>query len=195
EEAAAKKAERPNITSQETPEGQMALFDQGDQMGQRNQFNAGDLGDWRIDENGMPVRVDKSLEALNVREPLQRNLWGDELVPALGQERSLTAAIDQMPAGIRNRDINNRFATGTTRGDALDLLRGEIKSEELRRASEAANRENGTYNPTDTRFQPTAPLPTAPAGAWTPPARVSTIKPFEAPVGPPRPLPEPPMVR
>lgn len=51
-----------------------------------------------LDENGMPIRPDLSMEAANLENPLQQNLWGDELGPALGQERSLTDSIDQMNA-------------------------------------------------------------------------------------------------
>jgi hypothetical protein len=36
-------------------------------------------GDWRVDENGMPIKADLSMELQNLQEPLQRNLWGDEL--------------------------------------------------------------------------------------------------------------------
>lgn len=56
-------------------------------------------GAGRFDENGMPIRADLSMEAANLENPLQRNLWGDELGPSQGQQRSLTAAIDRMPAG------------------------------------------------------------------------------------------------
>ena len=57
----------------------------------------------RVDENGMPIRADLSMELQNLENPLQRNLWGDELGPALDQTRSLTEAIDSMPAG-KERD-------------------------------------------------------------------------------------------
>jgi hypothetical protein len=36
-------------------------------------------GDWRVDENGMPIKADLSMELQNLQQPLQRNLWGDEL--------------------------------------------------------------------------------------------------------------------
>ena len=50
----------------------------------------------RFDENGIPIRADLSMEAQNMQNPLQMNLWGDELGPAQGFERSLTDSIDQM---------------------------------------------------------------------------------------------------
>lgn len=102
--AAEMEAQRPlqNQSSLEGPEGQMALFDQ--EAGQlptgRSPYEAPEAGlaaHWAVDENGIPVRADKSMEAVNLENPLQRNLWGDELGPALGQERSLTEAIDSIP--------------------------------------------------------------------------------------------------
>lgn len=72
-----------------TPEGYMA-----------NQYGGGQDG-LRIDENGMPIRADRSMEAANLENPLQRNLWGDELPRQSAQEapRGITAAIDRMPPG------------------------------------------------------------------------------------------------
>lgn len=57
---------------------QLELFDQPLQGRMVSPYEA-TTGDWRIDENGMPVRIDLSLEAQNMQNPLQRNLWGDEL--------------------------------------------------------------------------------------------------------------------
>jgi hypothetical protein len=55
----------------------------------------------RFDEHGIPIRADRSMEAANLENPLQRNLWGDELPRQSEQEapRGLTAAIDRMPPG------------------------------------------------------------------------------------------------
>ena len=66
----------------------------------------------RIDENGMPIRADLSMELQNLENPLQRNMWGDELGPALDQTRSLTDAIDSMPPG-KERDAAIRMLSGT----------------------------------------------------------------------------------
>ena len=134
---------------------QLELFDQPEQGRVPMQFEA-TPGDWRIDENGMPVRVDLSLEAQNLQNPLQRNLWGDELdvqVPRdpgaplpmdrdimgyprmtepslftgdLENQRPLTEAIDLMDPTVRNRTEQGRFAPGTVRGDALQRLQGEL---------------------------------------------------------------------
>lgn len=54
----------------------------------------------RVDENGIPIRADLSIEAQQLQNPLQRNLWGDELPVATGDGGiPLTQAIDNMPAG------------------------------------------------------------------------------------------------
>jgi hypothetical protein len=56
---------------------QTQLFDQPEMGRVANPYEAA-TGDWRVDENGMPFKVDLSLEAQNLENPLQRNLWGDE---------------------------------------------------------------------------------------------------------------------
>lgn len=54
----------------------------------------------RVDENGMPIRADLSMEAQNLQDPLQRNLWGDELPVRTGDGGlPLTQALDEMPPG------------------------------------------------------------------------------------------------
>lgn len=62
----------------------------------------------RLDENGMPIRADLSMEAANLENPLQRNLWGDEL-PRKGEQenpRGITKAMDITPAGeMKNAQI------------------------------------------------------------------------------------------
>jgi hypothetical protein len=93
---------------------QQELFDQPEQGRVANETEAV-LGDWRIDENGMPIKADLSMEAQNLENPLQRNLWGDEMPMVrntVGQgadlfarseppvnDVPLTAAIDSMPPG------------------------------------------------------------------------------------------------
>lgn len=59
---------------------QQELLDADNQGGGANPFEA-QQGEWRLDENGIPVRVDISMEAHNLENPLQRNLFGDELPP------------------------------------------------------------------------------------------------------------------
>lgn len=70
---------------------QNELFDQPEQGRVANPYEAA-IGEWRVDENGMPIRADLSMEAANLENPLQRNLWGDELDPRvdpIGQSADL----------------------------------------------------------------------------------------------------------
>ena len=54
----------------------------------------------RVDENGIPIRADLSMDAQNVQNPLQRNLWGDELPGRTGDNGlPITRALDKMPPG------------------------------------------------------------------------------------------------
>lgn len=64
-----------------------------------NPNDAGGPSHWVKDENGMPIRADLSLENQQLQNPLQRNLWGDELAQKHEQENpsSLTQAIDNIP--------------------------------------------------------------------------------------------------
>lgn len=73
---------------------QMPLFDQPEMVQHRQPAQA-EFGDWRIDENGMPIKADLSLELQNLQQPLQRNLWGDEQLPKNEQEQlGITHAMD-----------------------------------------------------------------------------------------------------
>jgi GNAT superfamily N-acetyltransferase len=123
---------------------QYELFDQPELGRMANPYEAA-VGDWRIDENGIPVKVDKSMELQNMENPLQRNLWGDELEatrPPVGQGLQgvetvdsqsgipLTQAIDSMP------DLPWRSA----RDEGIDMLKGSVDaSGELRAAIMEAN--------------------------------------------------------
>jgi len=96
-----------------TPEGYMA-----------NQYGGGQDG-LRIDENGMPIRADRSMEAANLENPLQRNLWGDELPRQSAQEapRGITAAIDRMPPGEARQAGIDMLSNGRRRAEsgAIDM--------------------------------------------------------------------------
>lgn len=59
---------------------QMELLEPDNQGKAANPYEA-QHGTWAVDENGIPVRTDISMEAANLENPLQRNLWGDELPP------------------------------------------------------------------------------------------------------------------
>ncbi len=63
------------------------------------QFGMTDTGG-RVDENGIPIRADLSMDAQNVQNPLQMNFWGDELQGRTGDGGlPLTRALDKMPPG------------------------------------------------------------------------------------------------
>jgi hypothetical protein len=76
---------------------QQELFDQPEQGRVANPYEAV-TGDWRVDENGMPIKADLSMDVANAENPTQRNLWGDELPQKHPQENSLNLpqAIDSM---------------------------------------------------------------------------------------------------
>jgi hypothetical protein len=115
------------------------LFDQSTGGRVANPYEAA-TGDWRVDENGIPVKVDLSLEAQQMGQPLQRNIWGDELEPTMspvgqglqGVEdmssqmgRPLTDAIDSMPWAQRRGAINSQLkgdipASGALKGAMLE---------------------------------------------------------------------------
>lgn len=93
---------------------------------------------WAVDENGIPIRADLSIEAQQLQDPLQRNLWGDELSRKSEQEGlPLTEAIDKMP------DLPWR----SDRDVGLEMLRDEIPvSEDLLGATRMANSQQGALN-------------------------------------------------
>lgn len=80
------------------------LNERGQQMGIVEDFGNNDpmsrVPNMRVDENGIPIRADLSMEAQNLQNPLQRNLWGDELPVSTGDNGvPLTQALDKMPPG------------------------------------------------------------------------------------------------
>lgn len=59
---------------------QLRLFDQFEERSPISKYQTEMAPDmWRVDENGIPIRADLSMEVQNLQQPLQRNLWGDEL--------------------------------------------------------------------------------------------------------------------
>jgi hypothetical protein len=69
----------------------------------------------RIDENGIPIRADLSMEAQNLQNPLQRNLWGDELPGRTGDNGlALTQALDKMPFGPEREAAVKQLTGGTS---------------------------------------------------------------------------------
>lgn len=97
-------ADRTAQMSNETQ--QLPLFDHPDE-GRPPMANEAVPGDWRIDENGMPIKADLSMEAANLENPLQRNLFGDELAQKHPQEadRGITQAMDhsRQEAALKDR--------------------------------------------------------------------------------------------
>lgn len=59
---------------------QLRLFDQFEERSPISKYQTEMAPDmWRVDENGIPIRADLSMEVQNLQQPLQRNLWGDEM--------------------------------------------------------------------------------------------------------------------
>jgi len=153
-------APKPSAPMPDVQPEQLRLFDQFEERSPVSKYQTEMAPDmWRVDENGIPIRADLSMEVQNLQQPLQRNLWGDELEANFprdpnkpldmetgdieGVERfsdpvqfrndpegqlPLTEAIDMMPEGVRARNPDGSFAEGTTRQNALDLLRGELEA-------------------------------------------------------------------
>jgi len=138
----AQEAEMQRRSGLRNETSQHELFDQPEMGRMANPYEA-KLGDWRIDENGIPIKADLSMELANLEQPLQRNLWGDELERTrnpVGQAATLfdqnglqegvplTQAIDSMPWAQRRGAINTR-------------LKGEVEaSNGLKAAIAEANR-------------------------------------------------------
>jgi hypothetical protein len=116
------------------------LFDQPEQGRIANPYEAA-TGDWRIDENGMPIKADLSMDVQHATEPLQRHLWGDELPPMrdpIGQHATLdeasaqaaqqfgqggiplTQAIDSMGAAERTLALNSQLRGSVEPSGALE---------------------------------------------------------------------------
>lgn len=91
----------------------------------------------RIDENGMPIKADVSMEAQNVQNPRQMNLWGDELGPGLGASKSLTGVLDSMPKGVQ-RNIE------------LKRLKGDIEPSQA--LLDATSKANQAFDPKEGPF-------------------------------------------
>lgn len=125
---ALRKVEAERVKGMTNESQQTPMFDQPEQGYGANLYGA-HMGDWRVDENGMPIRADLSLEAQNLENPLQRGLWGDELPPRvdpIGQAATLAE-------GVRQFD-EQPVAGGIPLTDAIDSMdwahrRGAIKNE------------------------------------------------------------------
>ncbi len=92
------------------------------------QYGETDIGG-RVDENGIPIRADLSMELANLENPLQRNLWGDELPRKSEQEApvGITKALDSLP--------DTPFK-GDARDVAMSQLRGQRGAIDLKSLEE-----------------------------------------------------------
>lgn len=126
-------AERMKGMTNETQ--QMPLFDQPEQGRIANPYEA-KVGDWRVDENGIPFKADLSMEVANLENPLQRNLWGDELE----RTRNPVGVAATLEDGIRQL-VDEGQGSGKNLTDAIDsmdwahkrgainrTLKGEVKA-------------------------------------------------------------------
>jgi hypothetical protein len=135
---------------------QMPLFEQ-DQMGQQRSPYGGGKGEWRVDENGIPVRTDISMEAANLEQPLQRNLWGDELGPKSEQEAlPITQAMDNTRAAAEGAEtLPEAAAQRDLMTQQQDLLSHEMPAgNDLKAAMLEADHVQRPYAPE----APTAPI-------------------------------------
>lgn len=66
-----------NLTALEDENRQQALFDIDESVQAGHKYQA-EFGEWRIDENGMPIRADLSMEAQADMTPLQRDMFVDQ---------------------------------------------------------------------------------------------------------------------
>lgn len=65
-----------NLTALEGADKQMSLWDIDESVQARHPYQA-EFGDWRVDENGIPIRADLSMEAQFDQTPLQRDMFVD----------------------------------------------------------------------------------------------------------------------
>lgn len=125
---------------------QHELFDQPEQGRVANPYEA-KIGDWRVDENGIPIKADLSMEVANLENPLQRNLWGDELEPVrnpVGQAADLMAE-NGMQQGIPLTEAIDSMVWAQRRGAIRKELMGDIEAPGNLRAAiqDAAQEANG----------------------------------------------------
>jgi len=113
--------------------GQLELFDQPEQGRIANPYEA-KTGDWRVDENGIPIKADLSMDVQNAAQPLQRNLWGDELQRTrnpIGMHGTLEDAVRQHQEGATQEGVPLSEAIDSIpdtpfRGDARDQALGQL---------------------------------------------------------------------
>lgn len=121
---------------------QRELFDQPEMGRVANPYEA-KLGDWRVDENGIPIKADLSMELANLEQPLQRNLWGDELERTRNPVGQAATLFDQngLQEGVPLTQAIDSMGWAQRRGAINSRLTGEIEaSNQLKAAIAEANR-------------------------------------------------------
>lgn len=110
------------------------------------------MPEMRVDENGIPIRADLSMEAQNLQDPLQMHLWGDELPNATGDGGvPLTQAIDSMKPGPERDQAIAQLANDIKSSADLDnavrqanafsgMRRGQAGAIDFQAISETVNR-------------------------------------------------------
>ena len=118
---------RAGLTNETT---QTELFDQPDMVQNRQPFQA-EFGDWRIDENGMPVKADLSMDVANAENPLQRNLFGDELPPKSPQEDIgiMHAMDDTRNAAMTAEDLQTAVEQRALMEEQQNMLAHDLKAD------------------------------------------------------------------
>lgn len=92
------------------------------------------MPEMRVDENGMPIRADLSMEAQNLQNPLQRNLWGDELPIRSGDGGlPLTQALDSMARGPDREIAISNLRGYTEEGRIKDIQNSVGITDEMSR--------------------------------------------------------------
>lgn len=107
---------------------QQPLFDHPE-SGRPPMANEAVPGDWRVDENGIPIKADLSMEAQNLENPLQRNLFGDELSQKHEQEAPtgmMQSMNDTADALNRTRSFESFDRLKQMQDEQNALLRGGI---------------------------------------------------------------------
>lgn len=88
--------------------------------------------DGRVDENGMSIKADLSMEAQGLQDPLQMSLWGDELPAKSEQEAPLgmTQAMDlTRQVGQEATDLPTADIARQTADAQIRLFRDEVAAD------------------------------------------------------------------
>lgn len=136
EQDAAAKGKQPEPTASGEP-GQLPLFDDFEMRSPISPYQTEMAPNmWRVDENGIPIRADLSMEAQNLQQPLQRNLFGDELDAnfprdpnkPLSRETGDITGVERFsdPMSFRNDPENQRPLT-----EAIDIMEPNARTAAL----------------------------------------------------------------